>query len=54
MYPAFQEFIRDLWQNKPNMIILLIGGVFIFVLLVIDTHLHRKKRKERHRITRFH
>jgi hypothetical protein len=54
MYPAFQEFVRDLWQNKPYLIVLFVGGLIIFVLLVIDTYRHRCHRKERHRIKRFH
>jgi hypothetical protein len=54
MYPAFQEFVRDLWQNRPNLIILFVGGTVVFILLVIDTFLHRKRRKERHRIKHFH
>ncbi len=50
----FSEFVRMLWQNKPSLIILFVGGVILFVLLVIDTHRHRKKQKERHRIKHHH
>jgi hypothetical protein len=28
--------------------------LLIFVLLVVDTYRHRRHRKERHRIRRFH
>ena len=54
MYPAFLDFVRELWLEKPRVIFLFVGGLIIFVLLVVDTFLHRKKRKERHRITRPH
>jgi hypothetical protein len=54
MYPAFQEFLRDLWRDSPSLVILFGGGAILFALLVIDTYRHRKKRKDRHRITRFH
>jgi hypothetical protein len=43
------QFIKDLWQYKPVIIVLLVGGFLIFVLSVIDTHRHRKKvSKKRH------
>ena len=54
MYPAFLDFIRQLWQERPQVIVLLVGGLLIFVLLVIDTFRHRKKLKERHRTKRLH
>ena len=54
MYPAFMDFIRDLWQEKPQVIVLFIAGLIIFVLLVIDTFRHRKRRKERQNIKRLH
>jgi hypothetical protein len=54
MYPAFQEFLRDLWRDSPSLVILFGGGAILFALLVIDTYRHRKQRKDRHRITRFH
>jgi hypothetical protein len=44
------KFIGDIWQYKPIIFILAIGGVIIFFLVVIDTHRHRKKEhKKRHR-----
>jgi len=46
----FWSFVKALWHDKPSMIILFVGGVIIFLLLVIDTYRHRKQRKERHRI----
>ena len=44
------QFIGEIWRYKPVLIIVLIGGLIIFVLSVIDTHRHRKKiHKKRHR-----
>ena len=54
MIPDFSEFVRQVWQYKPVIIIFAMIGFVIFVLLVIDTHRHRKKRKERHRVRRLH
>ena len=38
-----QQFISEIWQYKPFIIVLLVGGLILFVLSVIDTHRHRKK-----------
>ena len=44
------KLIGDIWQYKPVIIVLVVGGLIIFVLSVIDTHRHRKKiHKKRHR-----
>ena len=43
------QFIGEVWRYKPILIILLLGGLIIFILSVIDTHRHRKKtQKKRH------
>jgi len=43
-------FIREIWQYKPIIIVLAVGGLIILCLSVIDTHRHRKKEhKKRHR-----
>ena len=43
-------FISEVWQYKPLIIILAVGGLIILCLSVIDTHRHRKKEhKKRHR-----
>jgi len=44
----FSSFVSNVWRYKPFIIILFAVGLIIFVLLVIDTHRHRKKQKERH------
>ena len=49
MNADFPSFVFRLWQDQPGMIILSVVGVIIFLLVVIDTHRHRKKLKRRHR-----
>jgi hypothetical protein len=50
MDPDLSKLIGDIWQYKPVIIVLVVGGLIIFVLSVIDTHRHRKKiHKKRHR-----
>jgi cell division protein FtsL len=39
----FSQFISEIWRYQPVIIVLLVGGFIMFVLLVIDTHRHRKK-----------
>jgi hypothetical protein len=47
----FYSFVRMLWHQKPSIIILFVGGLFVFVLLVIDAH-RFKKWKLGHRTER--
>ncbi len=54
MYPAFHDFIKEVWQRSPGLIVLFVGGFIVFTLLVIDTFRHRKHRKQRHRVKHFH
>jgi hypothetical protein len=43
-------FVSAIWQYKPVIIVLAVGGLIILCLSVIDTHRHRKKEhKKRHR-----
>jgi len=43
------SFASEIWRDKPVIIALAIGGMILFILLVIDTYLHRKKWKDRHK-----
>jgi Na+/H+ antiporter NhaD/arsenite permease-like protein len=52
MKPDFSDFVGEMWWYQPIVIILVVAGFIVFVLLVVDTYRHRKKRKERHRIKR--
>jgi hypothetical protein len=47
MSPDVSDFVGEVWRGKPIVIILAVAGFIIFVLLVIDTHRHRKKQKGR-------
>jgi hypothetical protein len=44
----FNSFVTYVWQHRPILVVVLVSGVIIFALLVIDTHRHRKKQKDRH------
>jgi hypothetical protein len=48
MYEDITSFLREIWQYRPIIIVMLVGALIIFSLLVIDTHRHRKKQKQRH------
>jgi hypothetical protein len=48
-FKDFCTFVSEIWQHQPLILVLLIGGAIIFVLLVVDTHRHRKKQKDRHK-----
>ena len=48
-FKDFSTFVSELWQYKPIILVLLIGGAITFTFLVIDTHRHRKKQKDRHK-----
>ena len=43
------RFVSEIWREKPIIIVLAIGGMILFVLLVIDTYRHRKRQKDRHK-----
>jgi len=45
----FSSFVSQLWQYKPVMIVLFVGVVILFVILVVDAHRYRKRRKKRHK-----
>jgi hypothetical protein len=48
-FSDFRAFVSLLWQYRP-IIVVLVSGVFImFILVVIDAHRYRKKRKGRHK-----
>jgi hypothetical protein len=49
MNSDLSNFLSELWRYKPIIIVLAIGGMILFVLLVVDTYRHRKRRKDRHK-----
>jgi len=50
----FTEFLQNIWQHKPVILVVFAVGLLIFLLFVVDTHLHRKKRKGQHQTKRKH
>jgi hypothetical protein len=38
--------IQEIWQNKPGVIVLLLLGFVVFLFLVLDAWLHKKRRKK--------
>jgi uncharacterized integral membrane protein len=54
MDPDLSKFIGEIWQYKPILIILLAGGLVIFILSVIDTHRHRKKIQKQRKRSKHH
>jgi hypothetical protein len=47
--PDFDDLVSTVWRYKPILVLLVAGGFIVFVLVVIDTHRHRKKQKGRHK-----
>jgi uncharacterized integral membrane protein len=46
MADDFTSFMTYIWQHRPIIVVLLVGGIIMFTLLVVDTHRHRKKAKK--------
>jgi len=40
------DFVTELWRHQPLLVVLVVGGVALFVLVVVDTYRHRRKRKK--------
>jgi len=49
VFSDFQELVTTIWRYRPVLVLLVAGGFVIFLLVVIDTHRHRKKQKGRHK-----
>ncbi len=44
----FSELARgfkQLWENRPGVLVLLVLGFIVFLFLVVDTWRHRRHRK---------
>jgi hypothetical protein len=37
--------LRQLWENKPGALVLLVVGFVIFIFLVVDAWRHKRKHK---------
>ena len=40
--------VKQIWENKPGVVVLLGMGFLVFVFIVFDAHRHRKKNKNKH------
>jgi hypothetical protein len=40
--------VRQVWQSKPGIIVLIGLGFVVFVIIVLDAHRQRKKHKSKH------
>jgi hypothetical protein len=40
--------VRQIWENKPGVVVLLAIGFLVFVFIVIDAWRHRKRHKDKH------
>ena len=45
MSEDFYEFVSKLWENKPVIVVLFVGGFALFLLSVINTFRHRRRVK---------
>ena len=44
----FEQISKDfhsIWQNQPLAVVLLIAGFIIFLFLVVDVWVHKRRRK---------
>lgn len=40
--------VKQVWQSKPGIIVLIALGFVVFVLIVLDARRHRQKHKGKH------
>lgn len=40
--------IKQIWENKPGVLVLLGLGFIVFVIVVLDARAHRKRTKSKH------
>jgi hypothetical protein len=40
--------VKQIWESKPGVVVLLGLGFIVFVIIVIDARRHRQKHKNKH------
>jgi hypothetical protein len=40
--------VKQIWENKPEVVVLLALGFIVFIIIVIDARRHRQKHKNKH------
>lgn len=48
------QFVSSLWEHKPTIVILFCGGLMLFLLSVINTFRHRRRRKRQYPTSKSH
>ncbi len=48
-FEEISQSIRALWEQKPGAVLLLILGFLVFVFLVVDTWIHKQRRRKARR-----
>ena len=47
-WPQLTNGIRQIWENKPGVLLLMALGFLVFVFIVVDTWRHRQRHKSKH------
>lgn len=40
--------VKQIWENRPGVIVLLALGFVVFIVIVLDVRRHKKRVKEKH------
>jgi len=40
--------VKQIWENRPGVVVLLGIGFLVFIFIVIDARRHRQKNKDKH------
>jgi hypothetical protein len=40
--------VKQIWENRPEVIVLLALGFVVFVIIVLDARSHKKRSKNKH------
>ena len=43
------EFLAEIWQQQPDLIVFLVLGVLVFACLVVDSHRVNREKNNRQR-----
>lgn len=40
--------VKQIWENRPGVIALLVLGFLVFLFIVLDARRHRRRNKDKH------
>ena len=46
--PNLLTNIKQIWENRPSILLLLAAGFAIFVFIVVDAWLHKRRKRKQH------